>query len=78
MYIQFDGGSAVVYSCTGAVQGSSNQCDQINVDDPEGDPACVPVEKYVPCIAALVGWFHAYEIQLNCGYGYMIVTQIRK
>lgn len=43
LYLQYDAGNVVVYSCTGVTEG--NQCTQTNPSDPANDPSCIPVQN---------------------------------
>jgi len=48
LYIQYDGGNAVIYECYNSTVGSdadmATQCEQINPENPESNPNCYPVE----------------------------------
>ena len=43
LYIQYDGGNAVLYSCT--TLNSESQCVQTAPSNPQSDPTCVPVQE---------------------------------
>ena len=51
MYVQYDGGNTVVYSCS--APDVNTQCVQTSPADPANDPSCVPISSLKTALGLL-------------------------